>query len=417
VSVRLSRRAALRGLAGLPALLAAAPARAAAGGARFVFVMVPGGWDPTRALSPAFDVAAGPMERDATPAAAGGITYVHHPGRPSVDAFFAANHRRAVIIEGLLVPSVAHRTSLSLLWTGAAADGQPDWPSLISGGSGAFTLPHIVIDGPSFPGPYRATVARTGTGGQLQGLLDGTFVDRLEPAPPRLPDPVAALVRARADARAAAAAAGARTPRDQALANAHVEALGRARALQAAASTLPWDTGGSFSGQVRLGAALLAAGISRGVTLQFGVEADWDSHYLNDERQHPLTEALFAGLIELGLTLDGTPGPSGAALSDDTVVVVLSEMGRTPGLNGSKGKDHWPWTPALLFGAGLRGDAVVGSRTATLSAEPVNPSTGAPSAVGVELGPAHLGATLLQLADIDPEALLPGVPPLTCALA
>ncbi len=417
MSVRLSRRAALAGLAGLPALLGAPLARASTGGRRFVFVMVPGGWDPTRALSPAFDSSLGPMERDATPAAAGGIPYVHHPGRPSVDAFFAANHHHAVIIEGLLVPSVAHRTSTHLLWTGVAADGEADWASLISGQSAPFTLPHIVIDGPSFPGIYRATVARTGTGGQLQGLLDGSFVDRLTPTPPRLPAGVDALVRARATARAEAAAAAARTPRDQALADAHVEALGRARALQEAAGALPWDTGGSFSGQVNLGLALLAAGISRGVTLSFGVEADWDSHYLNDERQHPLTEALYAGLLELSVALDGTPGPEGAPLAEDTVVVVVSEMGRTPAQNASKGKDHWPWTPALLFGAGLRGSQVVGARTADLTADPVNPSTGEASAVGVELGPAHLGATLLQLADVDPEELLPGVPPLSCALA
>ena len=419
MSGRCSRRAALAGLGGLAALplLTARPARASAPVRRFVYVMVPGGWDPTRALSPAFGHPLVRMESAARPGLAGAIPFVDHPGRPSVAAFFDENHHRAVILEGLLVPSVAHRTSTQLVLTGAAADGLPDWASLVAAESGDFTVPHVVIDGPSYPGGQSGSVVRTGAAGQLQGLLDGSLVDRLSPRPARLSPEVAALVAERARGRAEAAAGRALTPRDRALADGHADALARAQALRGAAGAIPWDTGGAFDGQVRLGAALLGAGLCRSVGLAFATERDWDSHYLNEERQHPLTEALFAGLRGLAQTLDRTLGPSGLPLSEDTVVVVISEMGRTPIENGSKGKDHWPWTPALLFGAGLRGDQVIGALDAGMAGVAIDPGSGAPDPAGVAPGPGHLGATLLQLAGLDPEAVLPGLPPLTCALA
>jgi hypothetical protein len=79
--------------------------------------------------------------------------------------------------------------------------------------------------------------------------------------------------------------------------------------------------------------------------------------------------------------------------------------------------DLWPWTPALLFGAGLRGDQVIGALDAGMAGVAIDPGSGAPDPAGVAPGPGHLGATLLQLAGLDPEAVLPGLPPLTCALA
>src|SRR4029078_9682170 len=63
-----------------------------------------------------------------------------------------------------------------------------------------------------------------------------------------------------------------------------------------------------------------------------------------------------------------------AALLDDladrgmlesTLVVVMSEMGRTPKINDRYGRDHWgrAWSVALA-GAGIKGGAVVGKTNA-----------------------------------------------------
>lgn len=52
-------------------------------------------------------------------------------------------------------------------------------------------------------------------------------------------------------------------------------------------------------------------------------------------------------------------------LLDETLVVVMSEMGRTPIINGNGGRDHWTNCYSVLFaGAGVRGGTVYGASDA-----------------------------------------------------
>ena len=64
-------------------------------------------------------------------------------------------------------------------------------------------------------------------------------------------------------------------------------------------------------------------------------------------------------------------------LLDETLVIVMGEMGRTPKVNGSGGRDHWTHCYSVLFsGAGIRGGTVYGrsDRDAAYPDEdPVNP--------------------------------------------
>jgi len=49
----------------------------------------------------------------------------------------------------------------------------------------------------------------------------------------------------------------------------------------------------------------------------------------------------------------------------ETLVVVMSEMGRTPKINGNGGRDHWTYCYSVLFaGAGIRGGTVYGASDA-----------------------------------------------------
>jgi uncharacterized protein (DUF1501 family) len=59
-------------------------------------------------------------------------------------------------------------------------------------------------------------------------------------------------------------------------------------------------------------------------------------------------------------------------LLDSTLVVATGEFGRTPKLNATGGRDHWPgvWT-ALAAGGGVRGGQVVGASDAQ-GAEPAD---------------------------------------------
>jgi hypothetical protein len=52
-------------------------------------------------------------------------------------------------------------------------------------------------------------------------------------------------------------------------------------------------------------------------------------------------------------------------LLEETTIVVCSEFGRTPELNGDNGKDHHPWTSMLIAGRGVRGGTTVGLTDST----------------------------------------------------
>jgi hypothetical protein len=80
-------------------------------------------------------------------------------------------------------------------------------------------------------------------------------------------------------------------------------------------------------------------------------------------------------------------------LLDSTLVVVMGEMGRTPKVNGSAGRDHWPQCGfSLLFGGGVKQGLVHGS-TDAIGAYPASHP----------VAPADFVATVYQLMGIDPH--------------
>ena len=83
---------------------------------------------------------------------------------------------------------------------------------------------------------------------------------------------------------------------------------------------------------------------------------------------------------------------------DDTLVLVLSEHGRTPQINGSKGggRDHWSQAYTQLFaGGGIARGKVVG-KTDKIGG----------SVVERPVSPKDILATDYHLLGIDPETLL-----------
>lgn len=84
---------------------------------------------------------------------------------------------------------------------------------------------------------------------------------------------------------------------------------------------------------------------------------------------------------------------------DDTVVCVLSEMGRTPGINGRGGRDHHPgaWTN-FMAGGPIRGGQAIGSTDKTGSRPQNNP-----------IEPPQILASIYHAMGIDLETtMMPG---------
>jgi hypothetical protein len=117
----------------------------------------------------------------------------------------------------------------------------------------------------------------------------------------------------------------------------------------------------------------------------------FDTHTQQDRSLMPILtgfDALFATFIEQ-LKVNG--------LLSSTLVVLYSDFGRTPKINRSSGRDHWPVGGALIAGGGLAGGRAVGATDENLLALNVDPSTGLISNSGIQLSPVHLGGSIIEL--------------------
>jgi hypothetical protein len=116
------------------------------------------------------------------------------------------------------------------------------------------------------------------------------------------------------------------------------------------------------------------------------VNVTWDSYWERLRLQYECWDTHtrnFANLREYHLPyLDLTYGAlmqdlSDRGLLDETLVVVMSDFGRTPRINAKAGRDHWTYCySVLLAGAGIRGGLVHGAsdaHAAFIKDKPVRP--------------------------------------------
>jgi hypothetical protein len=118
----------------------------------------------------------------------------------------------------------------------------------------------------------------------------------------------------------------------------------------------------------------------------------WDTHTRNftilKDVNLPEFDQTYTALLE-DLEVRG--------LLDETLVVVMSEMGRTPRINANAGRDHWTYCYGMWFaGAGIKGGTVVGEsdgQAAYVKDRPVSP--------------ADVCATIYECLGIDPDMPVP----------
>ena len=110
-------------------------------------------------------------------------------------------------------------------------------------------------------------------------------------------------------------------------------------------------------GQAVLLARRLVEGGCRFVTAAGYKAGQWDTHVGNEKRLReelaPILDQSLSALLE---DLDQR------GLLESTVVIVSGEFGRTPVVNPSAGRDHWPdcWS-LLLGGGGIQGGQIIGA--------------------------------------------------------
>jgi uncharacterized protein (DUF1501 family) len=129
--------------------------------------------------------------------------------------------------------------------------------------------------------------------------------------------------------------------------------------IEAEGAALRDEYGRNAAGQRMLMARRLVQAGVRLVTLTYG---GWDMHNQikgSMQGQMPAFDQAYATLIR---DLDRS------GLLDSTLVIVSSEFGRTPKINGTAGRDHWPKVfSVVLAGGGIKKGHIYGSSDATAS--------------------------------------------------
>jgi hypothetical protein len=404
-----SRRRLLQFGSALPLWLPriARAAGSTAGDRKFLYLFTNGGWDPTYGIAPVY----GSPGIDSNPAAESGsvgdISFVDGPQAPHIRSFFQAYADRTCLVHGFEVRSITHERCKRLIMTGKSASTADDWPAQVAGQSGDYLVPHVVISGPSFTAQYTSSVVRLGETGQFAALLDGTALTGAQPASQPLPGGSAEAVARFRASRAGAFAAAAGRGRAQVVGDALVGANAR---LDLLTSIDDLDLSGGEAGAggiIPLLPALdaLERGYARSAIMSHGglFDVGWDSHSGIDQ-QTSNYEVLFEDLMSLMDELDSRAGTNGGSLADETTIVVFSEMGRAPVINATGGKDHWTFTSCMFIGAGIAGGRQIGAYDDNLLGRAVDLASGDLSETGAILGSEHIGATILALADIEPES-------------
>jgi uncharacterized protein (DUF1501 family) len=342
MTMMLTRRASLLGLAGgavfaglggrMTLALAAAPTER-----RFVVVILRGALDGMAAVPPYGDRALAGLRGGLVPAAVGqpdgmfdlGGFYGLHPSLANLHTMYAANE--ALIVHAVAGPyrSRSHFEAQDYLESGADHRMTSGW------------LNRAVAAMPPDPQATAAGGPALAIGAGVPLLLRGPAVVGSW-APHGFATPAADLY-----AQIAALHAGDRLT-GQAIAEGLRERGFSAQALAAVGDDDP-KTRYSFPALARdAGAMLATANGPRIAAMEIG---GWDTHQAQVNRLGGVLRQLDAGLAGLK---DGL-GPAW----QQTVVLVMTEFGRTARQNGTNGTDHGTGTVAFVLGGAVRGGRVL----------------------------------------------------------
>jgi hypothetical protein len=358
-------------------------AHAAQGERKFLFFFASGAWDTTSVFDPHHGSARIDMDMETFTKTLGGLSHNAGEDRPNVVRFFQRWGNRTAIINGLDAHTVGHDSGRQMTMTGTSADNYPDWPTVIaSSSSGDYPLPHVVFSGPSYGGHLAGSVVRAG-GGTLLDLIDGSIVGASDQPAPVLSTPSDQMIDAYVFERTSAfAARRGKTPglaRERS--GALLDNLDRAMEIEGRRFEAGLDDlGDALVDQAVKAVELMRLGLTRSAMI--GIPGGWDCH----------------GGVEVN-----------APQFDNFFSALDVEFGRTPLWNGSGGKDHWPFTSAMVVGSGVRGGRSYGATDDGLVGQKVDFRTGTPTATGDMLGTENLGVALLKLGGVDPDRFLPGI--------
>ena len=237
--------------------------------------------------------------------------------------------------------------------------------------------------------PYLPTLGRIANADCVEGNVRSPYHDDF------VNDRIEAALRDQRDARVQQA----RMPRVERSQSMLYSAQLNAKALQRVTPFIPKESPkGRLAQQAEIALASFKAGVCVSANLSIG---QFDSHANNDRDQMNLIPELLAGIDHLLRRAEELK------IRDKLVVVMQSEMGRTPTYNKGDGKDHWSIGSIMFLGPGIKGNRVIGKTDDGQFLVPIDPKTLAledDKDKGLRVRPEHIHQALREFAGIDKHA-------------
>ena len=189
-----------------------------------------------------------------------------------------------------------------------------------------------------------------------------------------------------------------RLPRQERADNMLYAAQMNSKALQRVTAYIPTTIPKErLSQQAEIALASFKAGVCVSANLTIG---QFDSHANNDVDQMKLIPELLGGIAYFIRRAEALK------IRDKLVVVMQSEMGRTPTYNKGNGKDHWSVGSVMFIGPGIKGDRVLGATDEKQFQVALDPRTLiCDKDKGIRVRPEHIHESLRQFAGIADHPL------------
>ncbi|MFT5404218.1 MAG: hypothetical protein ACI9DF_003061 [Verrucomicrobiales bacterium] len=233
--------------------------------------------------------------------------------------------------------------------------------------------------------PYLPTLGRIANADCVEGNLRSPYHDDFVNAR------IEAALKGQTDARIAQA----RLPRVERSQSMLYAAQINSKALKRVTPYIPKENPkGRLPQQAEIALASFKAGVCVSANLSIG---QFDSHANNDRDQMNLIPELLAGI---DYTLRRAEE---LKIRDKLVIVMQSEMGRTPNYNNGNGKDHWSIGSIMFLGPGIQGNRVIGKTDDGQFLNPIDAKTLATvddKDNGVRVRPEHIHFALREFAGI-----------------
>jgi hypothetical protein len=370
-------------------------------GPYYVVFNASGGWDTTYLMDPKGVNNINRLYQEGDILTRGAHKYAptarHIQGGLSNEDFYAQFGNELLVFNGLDYSVNNHAPGARYMATGKLDSmAYPTFAALVAACQGpACPLSFLTFGNYSATGnlvamsrvPYLPSLRRLANGDAVDGNERSPYHDRFAL------DRIERALQVQVESRAATP----RLPRAEHADNMLFAAQANSKALERVTPYIPREIPRErLSQQADIALASFKAGVCVSANLSIG---QFDSHANNDPDQMRLIPEFLAGIRYI------TRRAEDLRIRDRLVIIVQSEMGRTPTYNSGNGKDHWSIGSIMFLGRGIRGNRVLGATDERQFHVPFN----ARSLIldrqnGIRVRPEHIHTALRELAGIADHA-------------